>query len=217
MPLLARRPVSSAAPRDWSDAELLQRTLRHEAVAWSEFVRRYRSLIYRCVTKVIGRYDSVCASTDADEIYGEVMVGLLRDDMRKLRLYDPARGTKLSSWIGMITTNTAYDFLRGTTRRPMLDRLEGAVDVSDDERESPLDEMLAKERRSHLNSLLREYSDKDRAFVSLYYAQGLEAEEVAEEMAISVKTVYSKKHKLLARLQSTLSPLMQATSPLAPV
>jgi len=214
MPLLARRPVAS--PRDWSDQELLHRTLRQEAVAWSEFVRRYRALIFRCVTKVIGRYDAVCSSTDADEIFSEVMVGILRDDMRKLRLYDPRRGTKLSSWIGMIATNTAYDFLRGTARRPMLDRLEGAVDISDDSTVDPLGEVLAKERRSHLNTLLSDYSDKDRAFVALYYAQGLEAEEVAEEMAISVKTVYSKKHKLLARLQNTLAPLMQAASPLVP-
>ena len=38
----------------------------------------------------------------------------------------------------------------------------------------------------------------------------LEAEEVAVEMSISVKTVYSKKHKLLARLQTTLAPLVAA-------
>jgi len=217
MPLLARRPVAvEVAPRDWSDTDLLRHVLRQESPAWNEFVRRYRSLIFRCITKVIGRYDAVCSNGDADEIFSEVMVGLLRDDMRKLRLYDPNRGTKLSSWIGMIATNTAYDFLRGTARRPMLDRLEGAVEISDDNDRSPLEEILAKEQRSHLNTLLSDYSDKDRAFVALYYAQGLEAEEVAEEMAISVKTVYSKKHKLLARLQSTLAPLLHAASPLQP-
>ena len=178
-------------------------------------VRRFRSLIYRCITKVIGRYDSVLSSADADEIYAEVMVSLVRDDMRKLRLYDARRGTKLSSWLGMIATNTAYDFLRGTARRPILDRIDGAPEI-DSLEASPLDDVLSTERRAHLNLLLSDYSDKDRAFVSLYYAQGLPAEEVAEEMKISIKTVYSKKHKLLSRLQGTLAPLMQAASPLAP-
>jgi RNA polymerase sigma-70 factor, ECF subfamily len=213
MALLA--PRLPASPKEWSDADLLRRVLRNDTRAWNEMVRRFRSLIYRCVTKVIGRYDSVLSSADADEVYAEVMVSLVRDDMRKLRLYDSRRGTKLSSWLGMIATNTAYDFLRGTARRPILDRIDGAPDI-DSLEASPLDEVLSTERRSHLNVLLADYSDKDRAFVSLYYAQGLPAEEVAEEMKISIKTVYSKKHKLLARLQTTLAPMMQAASPLAP-
>ena len=54
--------------------------------------------------------------SSANEIFGDVCFNLLRDDMRKLRLYDASRGTKLSSWIGMIATNVAYDYLRGTAR-----------------------------------------------------------------------------------------------------
>jgi len=215
MALLAVR--LPANPKDWSDIDLLRLTLRNQEKAWKELVRRYRSLVYRCITKVIGRYDAVLSSADADEIYGEVMMSLWRDDMRKLRAYDPRRGTKLSSWIGMIATNTSYDYLRGTARRPILDRIDGDPEI-DSEEASPLDGILSTERRSHLNEMLADYSDKDRAFVSLYYAQGLPAEEVAEEMNISIKTVYSKKHKLLARLQSTLAPLVRqaSASPLAP-
>jgi RNA polymerase sigma-70 factor (ECF subfamily) len=207
MALHAVRPALS--PRDWTDADLLYRTLSKEANAWRELVRRFRSLVYRCVTKVIGRYDSVLSSADADEVYGEVLVALVRDDMRKLRLYDARRGTKLSSWIGMISTNTAYDFLRQSARRPALDRIDGVMEIDSFE-QSPLENVLEEERRGELNDLLSAYSDKDRAFVSLYYAHGLDAEEVASEMGISVKTVYSKKHKLLARLQRTLSPLAAA-------
>src|SRR5262249_32670999 len=203
MPVLACRALP---PKDWTDTELLRRTLRNETRAWNELVRRYRALIFRCVSKVLGRYESVLSSADIDEVYGEVMMTLVRDGMRKLRRYDPRRGTKLSSWIGMIATNVAYDYLRGTARRPILDRIDGVPDI-EEESDSPLDTILSGERRAQLNTMLADYSDKDRAFVSRYYAQGLEAEEVAGEMKISVKTVYSKKHKLLARLQSTLAPL----------
>ena len=206
MPVLACRALP---PQDWTDTELLRRTLRNETRAWTELVRRFRALVYRCVTKVLGRYDSVLSSADADEVYAEVLITLVRDGMRKLRLYDPRRGTKLSSWIGMIATNVAYDYLRSTARRPILDRIDGVPDIEHDAA-SPLDDMLSEERRQGLNEMLADYSDKDRAFVSLYYAQGLDAEEVASEMNISVKTVYSKKHKLLARLQTTLAPLAAA-------
>jgi RNA polymerase sigma-70 factor (ECF subfamily) len=184
--------------------------LRQDENAWKEFVRRFRSLIYRCVSKVIGRYDAVLSSADPDEIYGEVLLAIVRDDFRKLRLWDSRRGTKLSSWLGMIATNTAYDYLRGTARRPILDRIDGVPDVLDPDERSPLDDLLEVERRNELNALLADYSDKDRTFVALYYAQGLPAEEVADEMGISVKTVYSKKHKLLSRLQATFATSMFA-------
>src|SRR5262245_42634820 len=98
---------------------------------------------------------------------------------------------------------------RQTARRPTLDRIDGLPEV-DAGGESALDNIMAGERRAELNHLLAGYSDKDRTFVALYYAHGLEAEEVAGEMGISVKTVYSKNHKLLARLQRTLQPMMAA-------
>ena len=41
---------------------------------------------------------------------------------------------------------------------------------------------------------------KDRQFVTLYFQDGLSPEHVAERLGISVKTVYSKKHKIQRKL-----------------
>mgnify|MGYP001612655157 CR=1 FL=1 len=46
---------------------------------------------------------------------------------------------------------------------------------------------------------------KEREFAALYYAEGLEPEEIAQRMRISVKTVYSKKHKVEAKLGEMLA------------
>ncbi len=203
MALLARRP-DLAPPSDWTDRELLVRVLRSEDRGWAELVRRYRALIYRCVTKVTSKYAPNLSVADIDEVYAEVLMQLLRDDMHKLRLYDPTRGTKLGSWIGMITVNAAYDFLRGVARRPFLDQIDGSLDPHEPCDRTPLDELLDKERWGHFVGLLDDFSEKDRTFLVLYYARGLEAEEVAQEMQISLKTVYSKKHKIRAHLQRCL-------------
>ena len=104
MPVLAPRPTEypqskshqmgeAITPADWSDHQLLRRVLRHDEKAWSELVRRYKSLTYRCITKVIGKYGPCLTSADLDEIYAEVLISLRRDDTRKLRLYDAGRGT----------------------------------------------------------------------------------------------------------------------------
>ncbi len=197
MALLARvaKPVT-----EWTDRELLRVVLRSEARGWAELVRRFRPLIYRCITKVTLRYSPSLSSADLDEIYADVMMQLVRDDMHKLRIYNPARGTKLGSWIGMISVNSAYDYLRSARRRPLLDKVDGAMDPHEECDRTPLDQLIEKERWEHLNSLLSEFSDKDRTFVELYYQRGMEADEIAAEMQISLKTVYSKKHKIRAHL-----------------
>jgi RNA polymerase sigma-70 factor (ECF subfamily) len=187
--------------RSLPDGALLEAVLGKDEHAWRELLRRFRALIYRCINKVAFKYDAPLSNEDTNEIFGEVCFNLLRDDMRKLRAWDPARGSKLASWLGLISMNTAYDYLRASRRRPRLDKLDCAP-----ERPAPdpsaLDELLDKERWSYLASLLSDFSAKDRRFVELYYGQGLLPEEVAAAMRISVKTVYSKKNKLRNRLEA---------------
>lgn len=212
MALLATRV--SKNPADWTDRELLKHVLRSEGRGWAELVRRFRPLIYRCITKVTLKYAPSLGSADLDEIYADVMMQLVRDDMHKLRIYNPARGTKLGSWIGMISVNAAYDFLRSAGRRPLLDKVDGCLDPHEEVDRTPLDQLIEKERWDHLNSLLSDFTQKDRTFVELYYQKGLEAEEIASEMQISLKTVYSKKHKIRAHLVRVLQNIA-GDSPIA--
>ena len=205
MALLATRTPKNAA--DWTDRELLRHVLRSEGRAWAELVRRYRPLIYRCITKVTLKYAPTLGSADLDEIYADVMMQLVREDMHKLRIYNPSRGTKLGSWIGMLSVNAAYDFLRSAGRRPLLDKVDGAIDPHEECDRTPLDQLIEKERWEHLNDVLAEFTDKDRTFVELYYQRGMEADEIAAEMQISLKTVYSKKHKIRAHLVRVLGQL----------
>jgi RNA polymerase sigma-70 factor (ECF subfamily) len=187
-----------------SDQDLLEDVLRGDGRAWQELLRRYRGLIYRCIARVIAR-GGFRGRADMDEVYAEILLQLVRDDMRKLRAYDPGRGVKLGTWIGMIAGNAAYDFLRGAARRPMLDRDDdAAVEVGDTRERGPLAMLIEKERWRHANALLGGLTERDRRFVELYYRRGLDADEVAAEMQISRKTVYSKKHKIRAQLARAL-------------
>src|SRR5690606_2574851 len=91
--------------------------------------------------------------------------------------------------------------------------------IQDDGVRSPLDLLIEKERWDHLNVLLQGFSAKDRIFLQLYYEQGLEPARVAEEMSISLKTVYSKKHKIRAHLRHAARTLAgdSAIADLVPV
>ena len=184
---------------------MLDQVLASSERGWAELVRRYRSLIYRCITKVTQRCAPRISSVDIDEIFADVLLNLLRDDMKKLRMYDPNRGTKLSSWIGMISINSAYDYLRSAGRRPLLDKIDGTVEPTEGVERTPLDVLIEKERWDHLNVALTSFSERDRTFVELYYRDGLDPASIAAAMSISLKTVYSKKHKIRAHLKRVVA------------
>ena len=202
---LSALPASETPAHLWTDATLLDRMLDRDGAAWREFHRRFDRLVYRCIQKVTNRFPSSLGSDDVREIYAQFLLALSARDMHKLRSFDPARGNKLSTWVGLLATNAAWDFLRTVARQPAQTDLAALDEVGTSE-EDPFDRLLAKERWLRVHDTLQEFSEKDRDFVRLYYMDGLSPEEVAEEMQISVKTVYSKKHKIRCRLQEALAP-----------
>lgn len=201
--------MNNLSPTDWTETDLLSRMLLRDGTAWREFHKRYDRLIYRCIHKVTGRFPGSVTSEDVREIYAMFLLSLNKRDMHKLRTFDPERGNKLSSWVGMLATNCAWDYLRSVARQPQTTTLADAEQIGAVD-ESPYEDLLQKERWAVVNSVLRTFSDKDREFVQLYYMEGLEPEVIAEQMEISVKTVYSKKHKIRCRLQKALAPAVQA-------
>ena len=183
---------------------LIARLVADDDTAWREFDARFSRLIYRCITRVTARFSAVVGPDDVREIRAMLYLQLLANDKRKLRSFEPGRGNRLGSWIGMLAIHTAYDYLRGLRRdlkRACLAEAEGlSTDVSD-----PYDDCLMQERAQIVGSMFSAFSDKDREFIALYYGEGLQPEQVAERMEISIKTVYSKKHKIRSRLEALLA------------
>jgi RNA polymerase sigma-70 factor (ECF subfamily) len=203
--------LSKTPNADWTDEELLASMFMKQPAAWREFHRRFDRLVYRCIHKVTGRFTSVVSSEDVREIYAQFLMNITARDMHKLRCYQPERGNKLSSWIGLLATNTAWDYLRSVARQPQTTELTEAEDMRAS-MVDPCDMVLKKERWALVNETLETFSSKDRRFVKLYYVDGMSPEEVADEMQISVKTVYSKKHKIRCRLERALSPVEQVAA-----
>ena len=133
----------------------------------------------------------------AEDLAQETFIKALRDP-QQLASVGNAR-----AWLFRVATHTAYDFLRRARRDSKCDGIEGAEALRADTPD-PSDYTLVRERAALVSRLLDTLSAKDRTFVELYYGEGLPAEEVAERMQISVKTVYTKKHKLRGRLESLL-------------
>jgi RNA polymerase sigma-70 factor (ECF subfamily) len=135
-----------------------------------------------------------------------VCLNLVKDDYHKLRAFDATRGYKLSSWVGLIATNTAHDALR--RREPIHARLDASHDDDDappvqfaDEGPLPTDTLEKREQWDTLLAAVRELPEGDQEFLALYYDQELEPEEIARRMGISINTVYSRKNKVREKLR----------------
>ncbi len=197
-------PTFDLPSDETSERELVSGLLADDPTAWREFNRRYYRLIQRCIARVTGRFTAVLGPEDAREIYALFCVQLLANDKRKLRNFEPGRGTRLGSWVGMLAIHSAYDHLRRIRREPRRGCLTEAEGVASDFPD-PFEILAARQRATRVTALMTELSEKDRQFVALYFGEGLDPVEVARRMGISVKTVYSKKHKIRARLEAILA------------
>lgn len=197
-------PTAEAASKvpasEWTDEHLLARLLLREGVAWREFSRRFDRLVWRCITRVTLRFGNVLGTEDVREVHACFLMQLMANDMHKLRMFDPARGNRLGTWIGMLAINAAWDYLRSVARQPASDTLAEAEERPCLEPD-PFEQVARREDCARVEKLLSSFSKRDRTFVTLYFVDGRSPEDIADEMGISVKTVYSKKHKIRTRLE----------------
>jgi RNA polymerase sigma-70 factor, ECF subfamily len=198
--VVAMLSLNPSAPSREEELALLDGLIAGDELAWRRFHQQYVRLIFRCIRKATQRFSSLLGDDDEREIYANLLLQLLVNDKRKLRLFEASRGNRLSTWLGLLATHTAYDHLR--SRRRELGHLPlSEDDTSQADQASPLDEVELKQQNRAVANLMADLSDKDRQFVALYFSRGMSPEAVATVMNISVKTVYSKKHKIRSRLE----------------
>jgi RNA polymerase sigma-70 factor, ECF subfamily len=191
--------VLGGSPSSWTETELLDRLLQSEPSAWRELNQRYARLVTSCIQRVVARFARRVSADAVEEIYATFSLKLLANDKHKLRSFEPSRGNKLGTWLGMLATHCAYDYLRSVRREPSAVCLTEAETLSSDHQD-PCETAMLSQRAKLVQRLLSDFSDKDRQFVTLYFQDGLSPEHVAERLGISVKTVYSKKHKIQRKL-----------------
>jgi RNA polymerase sigma-70 factor (ECF subfamily) len=188
-----------------TDEALVEAMIVDRSDGWREFQRRYDRLIHRCITKVTRRFSTLVMHDDVREIYAILLLSLLSNDKHKLRTFDPERGNRFSSWIGLLAINASYDYLRSLKREPSKGTMAEAADLVC-ELPDPF-ELTAEHQRAQIAAqALASFSERDREFASLYFGEGMDPTEIARSLNISVKTVYSKKHKIQSRLESALAP-----------
>jgi RNA polymerase sigma-70 factor (ECF subfamily) len=187
------------------DAALIPSLLQNDERAWRIFHERYGQRLQGAISKVTRRFPQLTGTDHVQEIYAALCLRLLNDDKRRLRSFDPSRGTPLGCWLCALAKNSAYDFLRSRRRQPSLSRMGEESQELEPRCEAPdaFAVYCLREQACVVERMMESLSLRDQEFMAAYL-QGLEAEQIAEQLGISVSTVYSKKHKILVRLEKLL-------------
>lgn len=194
-------PCAASAVPFASDDALVSAMIASDPEAWKVFVARHRSLIRSVIVRILRSTVRVTQSCDVDEVYSSLICSLFARDMHKLRAYDPQRGTRLSTWVAMLAMHAAQDHVRAAIRTRAknipVEHLVELADLGDDPFQA-----LSRDRELLLvRDAVAALPRKDRQLLDLMYETDLSPAAIAARMHISPKTVYSKKHKIAARLR----------------
>jgi RNA polymerase sigma-70 factor, ECF subfamily len=190
LPRVERAEAATSAP---TDIELFAAAKSGDYAAFEQIVRRYHDRVYRLANGMMK------SSAEAEEVVQDTFLNVFRklDSFRS----DSAPG----SWIYRIAANSALMRLRTKRRKPLLSiedvppgfengGLKALWPVGDWTRQ-PEEKLLDKELLRHLEEAIERLPEKYRLVLLLRDVEGLNNEEVAEALGVTLPTVKARLHR----------------------
>ena len=180
---------------------MIERLCSGDSDAWSEFIERYRRLIYSAIHRVNGRFGAEWDETTLDELFEEAIYKLLRQNGRALRSWKGK--CKLETWIYRIVRNVCIDRMRKEGRRGEVGELEEgsrgipAAGARAGSRSGGRDLRISLEQ-----AMDRSLTDREALAVKLIYFEGFTYREVADRLGTTVGAMSGMVFRALAKLRS---------------
>ncbi len=143
---------------------------------------------------------------DLEDIHNSIFLSLIDDDYKKIRQYKGINGCTVSSWIMIISTNTTLNLMKkrnkpDTSIDDSSEENKAIIDTVADPQPSVIEQIAESEQAELLEKLMEGLNPNDRLFLKYYYEDELPPEEIAEIMNLSVSAIYSKKSRIIDKLQ----------------
>lgn len=169
------------------EQETIQRTLGGDVNAFEALVSRYHvGLIIHC-ERMVG--DRQTAEDIAQEAFVKAFTQLSQFDAQKGRF---------STWLYVIATRKALDYLRANKRVVPDESVEELADDAPD---------YASEEQNRIvrDAVARLKPPEQKRVIEAYYWEGKSYQAIADELDIPINTVRTWLHRAKAQLRSSLS------------
>ena len=104
-----------------TDLEFVKKCIDGDVYAWEEFVSRYSRLIRAYVCQVLRTRGLSTHDEQVDDVVQDILLGLIKDDHRKLRSYQGRNGWSLASWLRQVAVHATIDRSRAVRMNISLD------------------------------------------------------------------------------------------------
>jgi len=188
------------------DHQLIERCIGGDRRAWTLLVEKYTRYIYFLIQATAKKHSAHIDEVEAADLHNDFFLALLEDDARRLRAFRGSNGCSIRSWLRIICVRRTIDALRKRKKFVSLsgsDDERPAFEIADDGPD-PLSALLqhdALKRRDQLNNLTESLSAGDRLLLQLIYVDKLSADHIAATLRIRKGAVYTRKTRLIRRLQ----------------
>lgn len=184
------------------DAALLASCLDGDRRALDVFVTRFSKVVWFYVGSTLRRLRGQVDPARVEDLYQQVFVTLLDNDLHRLRLWRPDGGASVATWIRIITVRTTLAALKRDRKTVSLDD-DGPIRLIDPEGD-PLERLLEKrgaERRSRLFELAEQLSPSDRLLLEMIFERRMGAAAIAAALQLKPSQVYVRKTRMIQRLR----------------
>lgn len=171
-----------------------------EPEAWQRFVDLYAPLIFRWV-----RQRGITGTETADLVQ-EVLAVLVK----KLPEFQYNPQHRFRSWLKTVTVNKANDYYRQKGKQPANVSNATLNDFEQLHEPDPFEEAEYRSYVAHraLKLMRSEFREEDWQACWQQVVEGRNANEVAQNLGLSVNSVYLAKSRILGRLRTELADLL---------
>jgi RNA polymerase sigma-70 factor (ECF subfamily) len=181
------------------DRQLIDRCLRHEQGAWTDFVDRYMGLIYHVIHHVAHARSLTLSEADTEDIAAEIFLGIVDDDYAVLRRFKGS--SSLPTYLTVIARRICIKDVVKRHREAELGHVNAhRVMVAEEEGSGEVEPVV---KQDEVEQMLKGLPERDAEVVRLYHLKFLNYRQIAKQLGIaenSVGPILARARKHLRRV-----------------
>ena len=177
--------------------EIWEKIRDRDSSAFESLYDRFSGAMFSLSLEILGD------RWEAEEVIQDIFSVL----WKKPEAYSPQKG-KFSSWLLVLTRNRSIDKYRSRKRRLDCGETDEILQTRPDQTDQDgAEKATATDEREHLNRAFSNLPTEQKKVLELSYFKGMNQQEIAELLSISLGTVKSRTRLGIEKLRNSLSNL----------